>query len=99
MFANAPHASAATPPLSSLQHPAPQVQLGHPHGLPPAAHHGGSHGIPGQAVAAQHAAPHARPVQRTAAAFVTGAYEASGDPMIDRMRRLEAACKRFGSPI
>jgi hypothetical protein len=31
--------------------------------------------------------------------FVTGAYEASGDPMIDRMRRLEAACKRFGSPI
>jgi hypothetical protein len=33
------------------------------------------------------------------AAFMTGAYELSGDPMIDRMRRLEAACKRFGSPL
>lgn len=40
----------------------------------------------------------ARP-QRTGATFVTGAYQASGDPMIDRMLRLEAACKRFGSPL
>lgn len=99
MYANAPHASATTPPLSSLQHPAPQVQHGHPQGLPPAAHHGGSHGIPGQVVAPQQLAPRAVPAQRPGAAFVTGAYEASGDPMIDRMRRLEAACKRFGSPI
>jgi hypothetical protein len=33
------------------------------------------------------------------AAFVTGAYLASGDPAIDRMIALEAACKRFGSPV
>ena len=42
-------------------------------------------------------APAASP--RAGAMFVTGAYEASGDPAIDRMRRLEAACKRFGSPL
>jgi len=33
------------------------------------------------------------------ASYVTGAYQASGDPAIDRMIRLEAACKRFGSPL
>jgi hypothetical protein len=76
------------------------VQHGHPHGLPPAVQHGGSHGIPGQA--AQHVSPHASaPVARvnTGASFVTGAYQASGDPAIDRMVALEAACKRFGSPF
>lgn len=99
MYANAPHASATTPPVSSLTTHAPQVQHGHPQGLPPAAQHGGSHGIPAQAIHAPQyaAAPVARPA--VGAAFVTGAYQASGDPMIDRMLRLEAACKRFGSPI
>ena len=38
--------------------------------------------------------PPARPVQQ--ATVLTGAYAPSGEPMIDRMRRLEAACKRFG---
>jgi hypothetical protein len=77
------------------------VQHGHPQGLPPAVHHGGSHGIPGQAVAAQQVPHYAAPVARpnVGAAFVTGAYQASGDPAIDRMVALEAACKRFGSPL
>jgi hypothetical protein len=64
--------------------------------MPPAAQHGGSHGIPGQPVAA---APTRPAAQRPGATFVTGAYQASGDPAIDRMIRLEAACKRFGSPL
>jgi len=65
--------------------------------MPPASH-GGTYGMQ-QATGIQHAtAIPAAPV-RPGAAFVTGAYELSGDPMIDRMRRLEAACKRFGSPI
>ena len=108
MYANAPHASAATPPASSLQHlpPQAQVQHGHPQGMPPAAHTGGSHGIHGQ-VGAATAMPGQQPVhamqppvrQAPGAAFVTGAYQLSGDPAIDRMLRLEAACKRFGSPI
>lgn len=42
-------------------------------------------------------APAAR--QHAGAAFVTGAYQSSGDAAIDRMLRLEAACKRFGSPL
>lgn len=29
--------------------------------------------------------------------FVTGAYQPSGDPMIDRMIRLEHALKRYGA--
>lgn len=106
MYANAPHASATTPPASSLQHLPPQVQHGHPQGMPPAAHTGGSHGIHGQAGAVAPAAgmhppaPAAQPTrQAPGAAFVTGAYQLSGDPAIDRMLRLEAACKRFGSPI
>jgi hypothetical protein len=77
------------------------VQLGHPQALPPAVSHGGSHGIPGQAqptAPAYAARPQLAP-QRSGAAFVTGAYQASGDPAIDRMLRLEAACKRFGSPL
>lgn len=37
--------------------------------------------------------------QQAGAAFVTGAYQSSGDVAIDRMLRLEAACKRFGSPL
>ncbi len=45
----------------------------------------------------QHAAPVAR--YNVGAAFVTGAYQSSGDPAIDRMVALEAACKRFGSPF
>lgn len=100
MYANAPHASATTPPVSSLSTHPPQVQHGLPQGLPPAAP-GGSHGIPGQVAAAavpQYAAPVAR-ANVGAAAFMTGAYQASGDPAIDRMLRLEAACKRFGSPL
>ncbi len=98
MYANAPHASAATPPVSPHSTHPPQVQHGLPQGLPPAASHGGSHGIPGQVAATQpqYAAPVARNV---GAAFVTGAYQASGDPAIDRMVALEAACKRFGSPF
>lgn len=99
MYANAPHASAATPPVSPHSTHPPQVQHGLPQGLPPAVQHGGSHGIPGQAAAnvPQHAAPVAR--VNTGAMFVTGAYQASGDPAIDRMVALEAACKRFGSPF
>lgn len=53
------------------------------------------HGAPVAGYAATPVAP--RP--NAGAAFVTGAYQASGDPAIDRMIRLEAACKRFGSPI
>lgn len=99
MYANAPHASATTPPASSLQH-APHVQHGQPHGMPPAAHPGGSHGVQGQAMQApMAAAAHAAPRPAPGAAFVTGAYQLSGDPAIDRMLRLEAACKRFGSPF
>ena len=49
---------------------------------------------------AQAPAFHAAPIRPSVgAAFVTGAYQASGDPAIDRMVALEAACKRFGSPI
>lgn len=98
MYANAPHASAATTPLSPLtQQQPPAAQQALPQGMPPAVH-GGSYGMQ-QATGVQHAttAPAASP--RAGAMFVTGAYEASGDPAIDRMRRLEAACKRFGSPI
>ena len=95
MYANAPHASATAPPVSSLQHP-PQVQHGHPQAMPPAVSHGGPHGIP--AAPAAHAALQQRAPQ-AGASFVTGAYQASGDPAIDRMLQLEAACKRFGSPI
>ena len=40
----------------------------------------------------QYAAPVARQ-------NVGAAYQASGDPAIDRMVALEAACKRFGSPF
>lgn len=101
MYANAPHASATTPPVSSLNAHHPQVQHGLPQGLPPAVQHGGSHGIPAQASAGgavpQFAAPAAR--ANVGAAFVTGAYQSSGDPAIDRMVALEAACKRFGSPL
>jgi hypothetical protein len=52
-------------------------------------------------VAMQAADPAAIPqrAQQVGAAFVTGAYQASGDPAIDRMLRLEAACKQFGSPL
>lgn len=102
MYANAPNASAATTPLSPLpqhQHPPhAQVQHGPPQGMPPALT-GGSHGMhqaPG--LQPSFAAPAAAP-SRPGASFVTGAYQSSGDPAIDRMLRLEAACKRFGSPI
>lgn len=107
MYANAPQASAATHPMSPLttQHQAaPQGQVhthGHaPHGMPPAAPggpHGTQHGAAQAAAPAYHAPVTPRP--SVGAAFVTGQYQASGDPMIDRMIRLEAACKRFGSPI
>jgi hypothetical protein len=100
MYANAPHASATTPPVSSLQHLPPQVQHGHPQGMPPAASSGGSHGISQAPAGAplQQPQAQARPRQ-TGTAFMTGAYQSSGDPAIDRMLRLEAACKRFGSPL
>lgn len=104
MYANAPHASATTAPLSPQttphQHaPQAQVQHGHGHGMPPALP-GGSHGMPAApAPALAAAAPTQARVRQMAPAFVTGAYQASGDPAIDRMIRLEAACKRFGSPL
>jgi hypothetical protein len=100
MYANAPHASAATPPLSPLplQQQPTQASLQHglPQGMPPAAP-GGSHGM--QQGSAIQPTGFGAPVQvqRPGAAFVTGAYQASGDPAIDRMLRLEAACKRFGT--
>jgi hypothetical protein len=103
MYANAPHASAATSPLSpQIQHQ-PQVQQhGHPQGMPTAGN-GGPHGMYGQAAAASpvhgHPARATTPASSPGATFVTGAYQASGDPGIDRMLRLEAALKRFGSPI
>ena len=78
-----------------------QVQHGLPQGLPPAVP-GGSHGMQPQAMAPQqpvHAYAAPAVPQRAGATFVTGAYQASGDPAIDRMLRLEAALKRFGSPI
>lgn len=96
MYANAPHASATPPTTSTALHATPPgtVTTGQP-GMPPA-HPGGPHGM-------THAAPLApaptRARSSAAAAFVTGAYAASGDPAIDRMIRLEAACKRFGSPL
>lgn len=97
MYANAPHASAATTPLSPLPQQPPAAQHGLPQGMPPAVH-GGSYGMQHAAGVQQaSAAPAASP--RAGAMFVTGAYEASGDPAIDRMRRLEAACKRYGSPL
>ncbi|MCW2928782.1 MAG: hypothetical protein JWM86_2750 [Thermoleophilia bacterium] len=80
----------------------PVIQHGHPQGMPPAAVHGGPHGMhpgsaaPAPALGIQPAVTNNRSVGAT---FVTGAYQASGDPAIDRMVRLEAACKRFGSPI
>lgn len=105
MYANAPHASAATPPLSSLppqQHGQPTqagVQHANPNGAPvhpgPAATNG-YHAQPG---ALPGLGQPMRAAQQAGAAFVTGAYQSSGDPAIDRMLRLEAACKRFGSPI
>jgi hypothetical protein len=58
--------------------------------MPPAATGGGSHGIP----AAPQPAFAQRP-QQAGASFMTGAYQSSGDPAIDRMLRLEAAAKRF----
>lgn len=83
--------------------------------LPPAVHDGGSRGMvqnpawnpapAGMPVAPQlqpqqPAAPAQQPAVRPATTqWTTGAYELSGDPSIDRMIRLEAACKRFGSPI
>ena len=104
MYANAPHASAASSPgmpLTTSHHTQVQ-QHGHPQGLPPAAAQpGGSHGIPGQAAAPTAVPQYAAPVARAnvGATFVTGAYQSVGDPAIDRMIRLEAACKRFGSPF
>jgi hypothetical protein len=65
--------------------------------MPPASN-GGSYGMQ-QAAGVQQTQFAAAPRQSAGAAFVTGAYQSSGDPMIDRMLRLEAACKRFGSPI
>jgi hypothetical protein len=41
--------------------------------------------------------PHAAAARATG--WVTGAYQSVGDAGIDRMLRLEAACKRFGSPV
>jgi hypothetical protein len=103
MYANAPNASAATPPLSPLpqhQQAAPaQVQHGLPQGMPPAVT-GGSHGMQQVGQPAGNAPSYAAPVparHQAGAAFVSGAYQATGDPAIDRMLRLEAACKRFGS--
>jgi hypothetical protein len=52
-----------------------------------------------QATGVQHASAAPAATQRAGAMFVTGAYQTSGDPAIDRMIRLEAACKRFGSPL
>jgi hypothetical protein len=70
--------------------------------MPPAASSGGSHGI-AQAPATAAGAPPQQQAQvrprQTGTAFMTGAYQSSGDPAIDRMLRLEAACKRFGSPL
>jgi hypothetical protein len=73
------------------------------------AHAGGAAPITqGGSMAGQSAAWDATPVQTMGlhqtgprpsvdgTAFVTGAYQASGDPMIDRMLRLEHALKRYG---
>src|SRR5690606_2323470 len=110
MYAHAPQASASTPPLSPLsnQHQlAPQAQVhphGHPHGMPPAAHGGPGVAVPGQARAAAAAAALGNATPSVArhqvpTAFAMGAFQSSGDPAIDRMIRLEASCKLYGSPI
>jgi hypothetical protein len=54
---------------------------------------------PAQAAQAPQAIPPQRMPQAAGASWMTGVYEPSGDPAIDRMIRLEAACKRFGSLI
>jgi len=93
MYANAPHASATTPSSPALQqHQALQqapVQQGHAPVAP---------AYQTAPVAHQAQPMHAAAAPRsTATTYVTGAYQPSGDPAIDRMLRLEAACKRFGS--
>lgn len=103
MYANVPQASAVAPPLSpQILHQSQVQQHGHPQGMPTAGN-GGPHGM--HAHAAPAAAVYAHGASATpsriaaGATFVTGAYQASGDPGIDRMLRLEAALKRFGSPM
>jgi hypothetical protein len=66
--------------------------------MPPAAS-GGQYGIPGGPMQYAPQQFAAAPIAGRSAAttLVTGAYQSSGDPAIDRMLRLEAACKRFGS--
>jgi hypothetical protein len=99
MYANAPHAS-VTPPVTLPSHQPPSGQPQHgqpqPQGRPPAAY-----GVPVHAHAQAPAIVQAplAPQRAVGAAYVTGAYQSSGDPAIDRMLRLEAACKRFGSPV
>lgn len=87
MYANASPPASATPPVSQAP-----VQ-----NHPLAYQHGHAQGAPAQQVAqpmhVQAVAP------RAGAAFVTGAYQPSGDAAIDRMIAFEAACKRFGSLI
>lgn len=87
MYANASPHAAVTPPVSQppVQLPSHALQQGQPQGVPAQAAQ--------QQVAFRTAAP------RVGAAFVTGAYQPSGDAAIDRMIAFEAACKRFGSLI
>lgn len=105
MYANVSPTSAAPAPLSPLPPgQPPQVQPGTQQHAPqhaplPPGSYGGPPGNAAAMVPLQPAAVHAAPVRSNAPAFVTGAYQSSGDPAIDRMLRLEAACKRFGSPF
>lgn len=58
----------------------------------------GSHGSVGSASHAQAYAQQQAIVPNVGnTSFVTGAYQLSGDPSIDRMIRLEHALKRFGA--
>lgn len=97
MYAHTPNASATHNPVTSLQHPAPQVQHGHPQGMPSTAQDGGLHGISAQSASVQ--VNNSLHPTAASTSYVTGAYLSSGDAAIDRMVRLEAACKRFGSLI
>ena len=56
-------------------------------------------GVPAQGQASLTVDPvqQARPTSGTS--FLTGAYQPSGDPMIDRMISLERALKQFGNVI
>lgn len=85
-----PHASAVPP--GTLTHP-PQTQP-----VQGQVQHGtAGHAVPLQSAARAYAAAPVAPRPVNASTFVTGAYQRTGDPAIDRMVRFEAACKQFGT--